>query len=256
MGRFRCVRTARTPGARLFGRATELAEIRRLLVCDGVRLLTLTGPGGTGKTRLAETVVAEPLPSPLSSAYYVDLSAITDAAAIPSMIAEALGVQEAGSAPLPSILHSVIGRSPLLLVLDNFERVMGAQLTISGINTLLTAIFAAAIGLKYFPLVVGLTFVCGLLPIVGNLISNSVIVGIAFTSSAKAAIAALIFLVVLHKLEYFLNARIVGSEIKARAWELLLAMLVMEAAFGMAGLIAAPIYYAYLKEELAARGLI
>ena len=47
-----------------------------------------------------------------------------------------------------------------------------------------------------------------------------------------------------------------GSKIKARAWELLLAMLVMEAAFGMAGLIAAPIYYAYLKEELAARGLI
>jgi predicted PurR-regulated permease PerM len=59
-----------------------------------------------------------------------------------------------------------------------------------------------------------------------------------------------------HKLEYFLNARIVGRHIRAKAWELLVAMLLMEAAFGIAGLIAAPIYYAYLKDELAARGLI
>jgi predicted PurR-regulated permease PerM len=62
--------------------------------------------------------------------------------------------------------------------------------------------------------------------------------------------------VVVHKLEYFLNARIVGARIHAAAWELLLAMLVMEAAFGIAGLVAAPIYYAYLKDELTARGLL
>jgi len=62
--------------------------------------------------------------------------------------------------------------------------------------------------------------------------------------------------VLVHKLEYFLNARIVGAQIRASAWELLLAMLVMEAAFGIPGLVAAPIYYAYLKDELAARRLI
>jgi predicted PurR-regulated permease PerM len=62
--------------------------------------------------------------------------------------------------------------------------------------------------------------------------------------------------VVIHKLEYFLNATIVGSRIHARAWELLVAMLVMEAAFGLAGLIAAPIYYAYVKNELADWGLV
>jgi len=61
---------------------------------------------------------------------------------------------------------------------------------------------------------------------------------------------------VIHKLEYFLNARIVGTQINARPWELLVAMLVMEAAFGAGGLIAAPIYYAYLKDELLDRGLI
>jgi predicted PurR-regulated permease PerM len=52
------------------------------------------------------------------------------------------------------------------------------------------------------------------------------------------------------------NARIVGSQIRARAWELLVAMLTMEAAFGIPGLVAAPIYYAYLKDELKSRGLI
>ena len=60
----------------------------------------------------------------------------------------------------------------------------------------------------------------------------------------------------LHKLEYFLNARIVGAHIKAHAWELLLAMLTMEAVFGIAGLLMAPIYYAFLKAELGDRGLI
>jgi predicted PurR-regulated permease PerM len=70
------------------------------------------------------------------------------------------------------------------------------------------------------------------------------------------AIGSLAFLIVIHKLEYFLNARIVGGQIRAHAWELLLAMLVMEAAFGIAGVAAAPIYYAYLKDELAARELI
>lgn len=70
------------------------------------------------------------------------------------------------------------------------------------------------------------------------------------------AVAALAFLILVHKLEYFLNARIVGTQIRARAWELLIAMLIMESAFGIVGLIAAPIYYAFLKRELAAANLI
>jgi predicted PurR-regulated permease PerM len=59
-----------------------------------------------------------------------------------------------------------------------------------------------------------------------------------------------------HKLEYFLNARIIGSHIRAKAWELLLAMVLMEAAFGIGGVIAAPIFYAYFKNELAEKGLV
>ncbi len=103
---------------------------------------------------------------------------------------------------------------------------------------------------------VAITFVCGLVPVVGNLISNTIITVVSLSQSLAAALGSLAFLIVVHKLEYFLNARIIGSQIKAHAWELLLAMLVMEAAFGLAGVIAAPIYYAYIKNELSDRGLV
>ena len=100
------------------------------------------------------------------------------------------------------------------------------------------------------------TVVAGLLPILGNLISNTVIFIVSFSQSPLVALVSLAYLVIIHKLEYFLNARIIGSHIRARAWELLLAMLIMEAGFGIPGLIAAPIYYAYMKSELRERGLI
>jgi predicted PurR-regulated permease PerM len=74
--------------------------------------------------------------------------------------------------------------------------------------------------------------------------------------SLWVAQGALIFRILIHKLEYFLNANIVGTRIHERAWEILLAMLVMEAAFGLPGIVAAPIYYAYLKGELTAAKMI
>src|SRR5581483_5494000 len=101
-----------------------------------------------------------------------------------------------------------------------------------------------------------LTLFAGLLPIIGNLISNSAIVIVSISISLPVAIASLVFLIAVHKLEYFLNARIIGSHIRSRAWELLLAMVLMEAMFGIGGVIAAPIYYAWLKSELAERGLV
>ena len=100
------------------------------------------------------------------------------------------------------------------------------------------------------------TFIAGLVPILGNLISNTVIFTVSLSQSLAVALGSLGYLIVIHKLEYFLNARIIGSHIRARAWELLTAMLVMEAAFGIPGLVAAPIYYAYLKDELRAKALI
>jgi predicted PurR-regulated permease PerM len=144
----------------------------------------------------------------------------------------------------------------------SFHRIVFSQIKISAINTLLTGIFLAVI-LPLFGIVLPLTktmilvtFIVGLLPVLGNLISNTVIVLIALGTSASVAVAALSFLVIIHKLEYFLNAHIIGTHINAKAWEILLAMIIMEAIFGIAGVIAAPIYYCYLKEELSARGLI
>jgi predicted PurR-regulated permease PerM len=74
--------------------------------------------------------------------------------------------------------------------------------------------------------------------------------------SPWVALISLAFLVVIHKLEYLVNARIVGGEIQAAAWEILIALVVFETAFGIAGVILAPIIYAYVKKELVDRGLI
>ena len=148
------------------------------------------------------------------------------------------------------------------LLADAFRRVVFAQVRIAALNALLTAIYleialpAIGVHLPLAKTMIALTFVVGLLPIIGNLISNTVIVVVSLSHSPSIALGSLIFLVIVHKLEYFVNARIVGSQIKAAAWELLAAMLVMEAAFGLPGVIAAPVYYAYTKAELAARGLV
>jgi predicted PurR-regulated permease PerM len=145
---------------------------------------------------------------------------------------------------------------------SSFRRVVFAQVRISLLNTLFTGIYLALI-LPLFgvhlPLkktLIAVTFITGLLPVLGNLISNTVIVVVSLSYSVQVAVASLVFLIVIHKLEYFLNARIIGKRIESHAWELLLAMLAMEAAFGISGVIAAPIYYAYVKDELVERGVI
>lgn len=166
--------------------------------------------------------------------------------------------------------EQVVDDRPLALALANraqrlgeaFRSIVFAQVRIAAINAALTALYLvvilpiAGIHLPLVKTMIFVTFVAGMIPVVGNLISNVVVVVVSLSVSPYVASASLLYLVVIHKLEYFLNARIVGKHIEARAWELLLAMLVMEAAFGVVGLIAAPIYYAYLKDELAAKGWV
>lgn len=150
----------------------------------------------------------------------------------------------------------------LIYLSDAFQNIVFAQVRISAINTAITAVFLLIIlpmGGIHLPLsksLIAITFFAGLLPVVGNLISNSVLVIVALSHSLHTASAALIFMIVLHKLEYFLNARIIGSHINARAWELLVVLLAMEAVFGISGVIAGPVFYAYLKKELMARELV
>jgi predicted PurR-regulated permease PerM len=150
----------------------------------------------------------------------------------------------------------------LALLVRAFRNIVFAQIKISLLNTFFTAIFLAVVlplcGIK-LPLtktLIVLTFLLGLLPVIGNLISNTLITIVGLSLSIWVAVAALGYLILIHKVEYFLNARIVGGQISAKSWELLLAMLIFEAAFGLPGVVAGPIYYAYLKSELRQAQLV
>jgi predicted PurR-regulated permease PerM len=164
---------------------------------------------------------------------------------------------EAPEGPLATIIAEQAQR-----LSQAFRNVVFAQAWIAAINSVFTAIYLMAIlplcgvHLPLTKTMVTLTFFAGLLPIIGNLISNSVIVIVSLSGSLYVAAGSLVFLIGVHKLEYFLNARIIGQHIRAHAWELLLAMVLMESAFGIPGVIAAPIFYAYFKDELARKGLV
>jgi len=134
---------------------------------------------------------------------------------------------------------------------ESFATVMGAQITISLINTVLTAIFVLVVRLPNAPLLIAVTFLCGLLPIVGNLISNTIILCIAFTVSLKTAIVALIFLIAIHKLEYFLNSKIIGDRIRNPVWLTLLGLIIGERLMGIPGMVLAPVVLNYLRVEMS-----
>ena len=110
--------------------------------------------------------------------------------------------------------------------------------------------------LPYTPALITLTFVAGLIPIVGNLLCNAVITLVGLSVSPVAAAACLGFLILIHKAEYVINAKVVGRRTHMGVWELLSVMFIGEAAFGLPGLVSAPLYYAYVKKELQAGGLV
>ena len=143
-----------------------------------------------------------------------------------------------------------------------FSQVIVAQVMISAINTILTAIYLLVVlplwgrPLPFSLTIVFITFVCGLIPVIGNLISNTVITIVSLGVSPGTAIASLAFLIIIHKLEYVVNSRIIGSKTGSQIWEILLAILVGDAAFGLQGIILAPVIYTFAKRELKAKGLV
>ncbi|WP_409050751.1 AI-2E family transporter [Variovorax guangxiensis] len=167
-------------------------------------------------------------------------------------------------------VHSPTPRGPLAEQLrrrahlfgEAFHQIVTAQFWIAAANTFFTALFLVFVlptwqqQLPYTPLLIALTFLAGLVPIVGNLVCNAVITLVGLSVSPTTAFVCLAFLVLIHKAEYLINAKVVGSRTEMSVWELLTVMFVAEAAFGPAGLVAAPLFYAYLKKELKAAGLV
>jgi len=121
------------------GRAHQLAEVTQLL--EKSRLLTLTGPGGAGKTRLALQVAAHVAETFAQGAYFVDLAPLTDPTLVASAIARSLGILENPAEPLALTLQSALAKRDLLVVIDNFEHVIEAA-------PLVSELLSASVALK------------------------------------------------------------------------------------------------------------
>jgi predicted ATPase len=115
----------------LVGRTGELEALKTLLASPDVRLVTLTGPGGTGKTRLALHAAAEAVESFPHGVWFVSLEAVSDSALLLPTIAQTLGLYESGDRPLEDALHEYLRGRRALLVLDNFEQLLDAARAVS-----------------------------------------------------------------------------------------------------------------------------
>ncbi len=113
-----------TPLTPLIGRRTEVDKVKQLLWHH--RLLTLTGPGGIGKTRLALQVAAEVATRFPDGLYFVDLAPVADAALVSETIAHTLNLTDAPNLPLPTRLQKALQDKQILLILDNFEHLLAA----------------------------------------------------------------------------------------------------------------------------------
>ncbi|QDL56793.1 AI-2E family transporter [Rhodoferax aquaticus] len=146
--------------------------------------------------------------------------------------------------------------------IDAFRQIVVAQFWIAAFNAMCTGVFLYFLlplfgaDMPYAGALTAFTFFAGLLPIVGNLICNGVLTLAGLSISPEIGLLCLVFLVFIHKFEYVINAKVVGSRTNTAAWELLLVMFLGEAVFALPGLISAPLFYAYLKKELQISGLI
>ncbi|MEO8042009.1 MAG: protein kinase [Acidobacteriota bacterium] len=127
--------------APIIGRRSEISEITQLLRDERVRLVTMTGIGGTGKTRLAHAVAETMLPEFADGVFMIELSSVSLPELVPASIAQPLGVKDAGGRPVLDILKDYLSDKKMLLLLDNFEQIVDAAPQIA-------ELLDAAVGLK------------------------------------------------------------------------------------------------------------
>ncbi|MEK7233841.1 MAG: AI-2E family transporter [Elusimicrobiota bacterium] len=149
-----------------------------------------------------------------------------------------------------ALRHETNARAALFM--NSFERVVAAQVLISTLNTLLTMIFLHAMDFPFKMFLTLTTFVCGMVPIIGNVISNIFIMASGLIVSEQLAIAGLIYLIVIHKIGYLLNSRILGGSIDTPMWMMLLGIVVGEALMGVPGVLLAPALLHYARAEMRA----
>ena len=122
-----------TPLTRLIGRETDLHRVVELLTTDAHRLVSVTGPGGIGKTRLAIAAAAAVKESFPDGVVFVDLAPIREPSLVTSTIATALGIRDTGIVPLSATLAQALSNRLILLLLDNVEQVIDAAADLSAL---------------------------------------------------------------------------------------------------------------------------
>ena len=124
-----------SPLTRLVGRTDELETLTRMLTEDGQRLVTITGPGGIGKSRLAVAVARAVESAFPDGVVFVDLAPVLDAGLVITAVANALGIRDTGERPLAEKVAAALAGRRLLLVLDNVEQVVDAAPMLSALIT-------------------------------------------------------------------------------------------------------------------------
>ena len=137
-----------------------------------------------------------------------------------------------------------------------FSKLMGAQVYVAFWNALCTMVFVylilpmVGVTLSFREILVVFTLVISLIPALGNMIANAVMAMLCLPHGAFVLLAAVVFLIVVHKAEYIINAKIIGKTVEASVPEMLLAILIGERLFGLPGLMLGPVTYAFLKMHL------